>query len=433
MDLIIDLNNLTNNTLKTAIILHEMKKGHRVVGNVGFSLFEITIVNEEKINNIGTWNVSHITEMEHLFRHTPDFNSDISGWNTSRVTTMSFMFANCANFDKPIRLNTSRVTDMSFMFSGCYRFNNPVNLNTTSVRNMEGMFLGCIRFNHPVKFNTEHVTDMATMFFQCENFNQPVKFNTKNVTTMEAMFQSCSELNQSVIFNDVSSLTNMRSMFESCHNFNQPIAFNTISVTNMSFMFAECIRFNEMVDLNTRSVIDMSYMFDSCRVFNEKLDFDTENVQNMNYMFNACTEFNQNISGWDVYNVVSHTGIFTNCRIEDFFKPLFKSQHETQNEYDNRREAHLTFVDAEKKRSFFNDRLNFLTVRSALKKHYSKGEKSRRSAEHKIPKATNAEKTLFNNMAMRNITSFVGEQKFLNTDKKHMFSKTRKGRNSIGG
>ena len=440
MDLIIDLNNLNNNTLKTAIVLHEMKKGHRIVGNPGFSLFEITIVNEEKINNIGTWNVSNVTNMEELFRITPEFDSDITGWDTKKVTNMSFMFSNCTNFNKPVILKTPRVSDVSYMFSGCFRFNSPVELNTTSVTNMEGMFWGCNRFNHPVKFITKNVTNMKEMFCQCENFNHHVSFQTSLVETMEAMFRWCSSLNEPVIFKNVSSLTNMEAMFQNCTNFNQPVSFDTVSVTNMSFMFSECIRFNNMIDLDTRSVIDMSYMFDNCSSFNEKLDFDTSNVQNMKYMFNSCSVFDQNISDWDVSNVVDHTGIFRHCGIEIMFKPLFKKENETRDEYENRQREHLIFVNDERKRNFFGSRSSVLTLKSALKKHYrdqSLGEdRTQRILTYRsrgiTPKQpTNAEKVLFGNV--RNITSFIGEPKFLTVDKRHVFSKTRKRRNSIGG
>ena len=101
-DLIIDLNNLNNNTLKIAVILHEMEKGHKIVGNVNFSLFEISVLDKKKMKHINKWNLSQVTEMDNLFENTPEFNSDISDWNTKRVTNMSYMFANCENFNQNI-------------------------------------------------------------------------------------------------------------------------------------------------------------------------------------------------------------------------------------------------------------------------------------------------------------------------------------------
>jgi hypothetical protein len=120
-DLIIDLNNLNNNTLKIAVILHEMEKGHKIVGNVNFSLFEIIVLDEKRIKHINTWNVSRVTKMDNLFKNTPDFNSNISDWNTKRVTNMSYMFANCENFNQNISVwNVSNVDKHTNMFRNCY-------------------------------------------------------------------------------------------------------------------------------------------------------------------------------------------------------------------------------------------------------------------------------------------------------------------------
>ena len=81
-ELIINLDKLNNKTLRIAIILHEMQKGHRIIGDMPFSLFEITVLNEENIKNINSWNISNVTDMENLFRNTPDFDSDIRRWTT---------------------------------------------------------------------------------------------------------------------------------------------------------------------------------------------------------------------------------------------------------------------------------------------------------------------------------------------------------------
>jgi surface protein len=208
-------------------------------------------------------------------------------------------------------------------------------------------------------------------------------------------------------------------MFQNCISFNQPIAFDTASVTNMSSMFSECIHFNQMVDLDTSNVVDMAHMFDTCLALNEKLDFDTSNVQNMNYMFNECRNFNQNISGWDVSNVVQHTGIFRSCGIENIFKPLFKRENESQAEYNNGLEEHLNIATTAKKQNLSDQRLNSLKVKYALPMHYPPV-----NAIPKQPK--NVEKVFANNMFMRNILSNLGDGNFSPTSNKHKFSKTRK-------
>ena len=75
---------------------------------------------EEKFNqDIGSWNVRRVTNMEEVFYLAGDFNQDISGWNVSNVTTMKSMFSSAFNFNQDIgSWDVSKVTDMSEMFRG---------------------------------------------------------------------------------------------------------------------------------------------------------------------------------------------------------------------------------------------------------------------------------------------------------------------------
>ena len=42
--------------------------------------------------DIGSWDVSKVTNMDELFRYAESFNQDLSSWNVSNVTSMSGMF-----------------------------------------------------------------------------------------------------------------------------------------------------------------------------------------------------------------------------------------------------------------------------------------------------------------------------------------------------
>jgi surface protein len=42
--------------------------------------------------DIGSWNVSKVTDMHGMFWNAVDFNQDISGWDVSKVTNMKAMF-----------------------------------------------------------------------------------------------------------------------------------------------------------------------------------------------------------------------------------------------------------------------------------------------------------------------------------------------------
>jgi hypothetical protein len=45
--------------------------------------------------NISTWSVSAVTDMDDMFIGASTFNQDLSTWNPSSVTTASNIFRNC--------------------------------------------------------------------------------------------------------------------------------------------------------------------------------------------------------------------------------------------------------------------------------------------------------------------------------------------------
>ena len=66
----------TNDALKTAIKLHKTDKQ----------------ASDKLYREIGSWNVSNITDMTYLFNDYASFNEDISNWDVSNVTKMNGMF-----------------------------------------------------------------------------------------------------------------------------------------------------------------------------------------------------------------------------------------------------------------------------------------------------------------------------------------------------
>ena len=75
--------------------------------------------------NIGSWNVSSVTDMSNMFRGTTSaFNQDIGSWNTSSVTTMNAMFYDSTSFNKDIgNWNVSLVHNRNnnYGFAGMFR------------------------------------------------------------------------------------------------------------------------------------------------------------------------------------------------------------------------------------------------------------------------------------------------------------------------
>ena len=193
-------------------------------------------------NNIGTWNMSTVTNMQGMFRDASAFNKSINNWTVGNVTNMSQMFFNAAAFNQPLNnWNTINVTATTDMFWGAFGFNQSINSwNTGNVTNMSGMFNNAIMYNQPLNsWNTANVTDMSRMFFGNQQFNQPLNnWNTANVTDMSNMFQGTPQFNQSLSNWNTANVTSMLSMFISS-GFNQYIGNWTLNASvNMSNMLS---------------------------------------------------------------------------------------------------------------------------------------------------------------------------------------------------
>ena len=146
----------------------------------------------QQYGEIGTWNVSKVTNMSCMFRYARAFNQDISDWNVSNVTDMHGMFYDARAFNQDIsNWNVSKVTNMGCMFYYARAFNQDIS-----------------------NWNVSNVTDMHSMFFSACEFNQNISmWNVSNVTNMEAMFFSAYEFNQNISMWNVSKVTNMEAMF----------------------------------------------------------------------------------------------------------------------------------------------------------------------------------------------------------------------------
>ena len=83
----------------------------------GIGIFEET---KFKYIDISDWNVSNVTDMNHMFYRCESFNKNISKWDVSSVKDMSFMFDFCDSFNQDIsKWNVSNVSDKAGMFHCC--------------------------------------------------------------------------------------------------------------------------------------------------------------------------------------------------------------------------------------------------------------------------------------------------------------------------
>jgi hypothetical protein len=105
---------------------------------------------EEQYGHISQWDVSHVTNMDELFRWKDGFNADISAWDVSawdvsNVTTMHSMFTDAWSFNQPMGAwDVSKVEGMQYMFCGATSFNQSIGAwDVSKVKDMWGMFACC--------------------------------------------------------------------------------------------------------------------------------------------------------------------------------------------------------------------------------------------------------------------------------------------------
>jgi surface protein len=94
--------------------------------------------------NIGSWNVSKVSNMGQMFRGATAFNQPIGNWDVSKATDMSSMFRNASAFNQNIgSWNVAAVTTMASMFRSALAFNQNIgSWNIAAVTTMSSMFNG---------------------------------------------------------------------------------------------------------------------------------------------------------------------------------------------------------------------------------------------------------------------------------------------------
>ena len=297
-------------------------------------------------SNIGTWDVSAVTDMSFMFGACGNFNKDLSAWDTSSVQNMSNMFRNCTVFNNggsPLTWTTTALLYTDSMFLLCVAFNQTVSFSDMSnVDSMASMFSQCTVFNngspvddgaHPLTFTTTSaLTNTSTMFSQCSAFNQTLTLSdVTGVTTTNSMFNNNSDFNNGSTTNDgthpmtwttTSALIDVRNMFRRCFAFNQTLVLSDVTgVTRMSTMFLLCAVFNNGSTVNdgahaftwttTNALFNVNNMFSGCSVFNQPLVLSNmSGVTIAATMLADCPLFKQNLSSWTISAVTNFTGFY---------------------------------------------------------------------------------------------------------------------------
>ena len=125
--------------------------------------------------DIGSWDVSNVTNMAFMFNYAPTFNQDIGSWDVSKVMNMKWMFADAKAFNQDIgSWDVSNVWDMNKMFNYASDFNQNISSwDVSSVSDMQYMFARAKAFNQDIgSWDVSSVFAMSNMFLNAESFNQ---------------------------------------------------------------------------------------------------------------------------------------------------------------------------------------------------------------------------------------------------------------------
>lgn len=164
------------------------------------------------------WDVTHVTDLDEMFRDATTFEGDLSGWNTSSVTDMGGMFQDAYAFNADLSgWDTGSVVDFSGMFAGAYAFTGDLSAwDTSSAVNMNFLFYGAGVFNSDLSFwDTSTVTDMSGMFYGATSFNGDISFwDTSHVTNMRSMLRDATAFDRNLGPWDVTALTDATQMLD---------------------------------------------------------------------------------------------------------------------------------------------------------------------------------------------------------------------------
>lgn len=166
------------------------------------------------------------------------------------------------------------------------------------------------------------ITSLEKVFASVSVFNQDISnWNVSNVTNMNEMFRDAKEFNQNISNWDVSKVNSMSEMFRGTKEFNnggKELAWKnkTKNISNLNYMFYGASKFNQDVsNWDVSNVIKMRGMFRDASSFNNrgnKLTWNenTDKIEDISEMFWNAISFNQDISNWNTSEVTNMNNTF---------------------------------------------------------------------------------------------------------------------------
>ena len=187
-DEIVSNNKVPENSTKTPLYLAEngitIKASDTAVigesyplGGISYLVVDSTmlykmVANDEDVTKVVT---SNITNMVLMFDHTR-FNQDIGSWDLSNVTDMNGMFDRARSFNQDIgNWDVINVTNMESVFLGAESFNQNISSwDVSGVIRMNDMFWNATAFNQDLSaWNVSNVTECALFSNEATAWTEP--------------------------------------------------------------------------------------------------------------------------------------------------------------------------------------------------------------------------------------------------------------------
>ncbi len=187
-------------------------------GTTDLSKMFLECIRLDTVPNMGSWDVSSVTNMSEMFSGAVSFNEDIGSWNVSSVTDMNNMFSEASVFNQDLNgWTVSSVTDMNGMFSGAASFDGDIgSWDVGSVTNMNNLFYQAAVFNRDIGgWSPSSVLYMNSMFNEAAAFNQNIGiWDVSNIRRMNFMFHKAVSFNQNLGGWEISDIISMEGMFD---------------------------------------------------------------------------------------------------------------------------------------------------------------------------------------------------------------------------
>lgn len=228
------------------------------------------------IPNIGSWDLTNVTSIQRMFAFATSFTgAGLGQWDTSGISTFYTnvsgstygVFHNCSAFNEDISgWDFSSTASIQSLLQGCTSFNQDISgWDVTGISNISNLFRGCASFNQDLSsWSFTNLVNISGTFYGATSLAFDISgWDVSNVTSMNLTFRNTTH-NWNVAGWDVSSCTSFQGTFRGNPNFNQPIGSWEMS--------------------QAQSLGGTSATRDG--------------------MLQDCTAFDQDLSAWNVENVV---------------------------------------------------------------------------------------------------------------------------------